>query len=243
MSPRRSLSSWLIPIALAAACGDDPTIAIDAPAADAPAVDAPVDAPAVDAPVDAPACAPRALLIGGQAVEPQGWTIVQSGSAAVTLAGDATQLTTTTVGGAGAHLLLTRAGALDPAQPFAISVELQVAAVAPHNPFDAAAAILAGFTPPFGLGAERQQMLYLDAARIGWADDSAQFAAAVTDGAFHTVRLDYDGAGVLQVRFDGTLALTRAGFVPGDTLAIGDQTNDPGVEATVRVRAVTEHCP
>lgn len=239
MSPRRSLWSWVVPIALVAACGDDPAIAIDAPALDAPADH---DAPP-DAAVDAPACVDRTLLVGGQAVEPQGWAIVQSGAATVTLAGDATELTTTTVGGAGAHLLLTRAGALDPAQPFAISVELQVAAVAAHNQFDAAAAILVGFSPPFGVGAERQQMLYLDAARIGWADDSAQFAAAVTDGAFHTVRFDYDGAGVLQVRFDGALALTRTGVVPGATLAIGDQTNDPGVDATVRVRAVVEHCP
>lgn len=238
MRLRRSPWSWLIPIALVAACGGEPSSAIDAPAHDAPAD---LDA-SPDAAVDAPACVDRTLLIGGQAVEPQGWAIVQSGAATVTLAGDATELATTTVGGAGAHLLLTRAGALDPAQPFAISVELQVAAVTAHNPLDAAAAILVGFSPPFGVGAERQQMLYLDAARLGWADDSAQFAAAVTDGAYHTVRLDYDGAGVMQVRFDGALALTRAGFVPGATLAIGDQTNDPGVEATVRVRAVVEHC-
>lgn len=239
MTLRASWSPWCLPIVLVAACGDDPAgRASDAAASDAPADQ---DAP-VDAPVDAPACVDRPLLVGGQAVEAQGWTIVQSGMAAVTLAGDATQLATTTVGGAGAHLLLTRAGAIDPAQPFAISVELQVVAVAAHNPFDAAAAILAGFTPPFGVGADRQQMLYLDAARLGWADDSAQVAAAVTDGAYHTVRLDYDGAGGMQVRFDGTLALTRAGFVPGATLAIGDQTNDPGVDATVRVRAVVEHC-
>lgn len=227
--------SWLFPIAVAVGCGDDPARAIDAAAGADGAIDAPAS--------DAPSCAPRSLLVGGQPVEPQGWTIVQSGAAAVTLAGDATRLTTTTVGGAGAHLLLTRAGALDPSRPFAISVELQVAAVAAHNPLDAAAAILAGFTPPFGVGAERAQMLYLDAARVGWADDSAQHAVAVTDGRAHTVRLDYDGAGVMQVRFDGALALTRAGFVPGDTLAIGDQSNDPGLEATVDVRAVTELCP
>ncbi len=228
-----------------AACGDDPATAVIDAAGDASAdaaLDAAADAPA-DAPLDAPACAPRTILVGGQPVEAQGWTVVQSGAATLTLVGDATQLMTSTVGSAGAHLLLTRPGTRDPAQPFALAVELRVDAVAAHNPFDAAAAILLGFTPPFGVGVERQQMLYLDPARIGWGDDSAQAAAAVTGGAVHVVRFDYDGAGGLTVRFDGTPALTRTGFVPGGTLAIGDQSNDPGLDATLAIRAVVELCP
>ena len=206
-------------------------------AAPADAADA-VDAPPIDA------CATTSLFAGGMDPAAQGWSVAQSGSAEVAApAPDVTRLQTQTVGTTGAHLLLYRAGTVAPEAPFAIEVSLQVTAVARHNQFDAAVAILGAFTPPFGTGAERQQMIYIDADGVGWADDSGRFEVAAIDGAFHTYRLAVDAAGTAIVSRDGQQVLTRADFVANGTIAVGDQSNDLNFEATTLVRSVSLLCP
>ena len=225
-----------------AGCGDDGATAIDAAAIDAGS-DAAVDG-AADAAPDAPTC-PTTLLTGGSDLAAQGWTVIMQGPATVSYGADHVRLQTTTTAGAnvGGQLLIRRADAVPIGQPFAIEIVMQVEAVDPHNPLDAGAAILAVFTPPFGNAFERGQMIYLDAARIGFADDSQAMALPVTDGAYHTYRLAVDAAGAASLAVDGVLRLARAGFVVDGAITIGDQTNDPRVDGTVRIRSVTRMCP
>jgi hypothetical protein len=242
---------------IGAGCGGGPASVdggVDAPSldagTDAPSLDAAADAPADaptdagnDAPSDAPTCSDTVLLAGGTDVEAQGWSVTMQAPATLTYGADDVRIATTTTGGIGGQLLLVRAGALTPGMPFRLEVVMQVEAVNAHNAFDAAAAILGSFTPPFGVGADRGQMIYLDAARLGWADDSSAFTAAITDGAFHTYVLAVDASGTATVSIDGTPALIRGDFVTNGTIAIGDQTNDPDVDATMRIRSVSLLCP
>lgn len=234
----------LRPVALAvclvAACGGEPAAPDAAVDARAP-VDATVDAQ-VDAQVDAATC-PRTLLTGGAAPADQGWTVVSGGDATVTVGADAIGLTTRTVSTTGGQLLLTHPTGDPAGAPLALSVVARIERVDRHNPSDAAVAILGAFTPPFGTPSQRGQMLYLDADAVGWADDSARAPVALADGAFHTFVLRVDAAGNATVTVDGAAALTRAGYGTGTTLAIGDQTNDPGVEAALQLRSVTALCP
>lgn len=219
----------------------DGSAEVDAPAADAQAI----DGPDLDAPIDAPACAPRQLLVGGQPVEGQGWLVVRSGSAQLTYVADYTRIeTSTAVGGTtGGQLLLSLPGAIPTGAPFALAFVVLVESVNPHNSFDAGAAILASFTGGFGSAAERAQMLYLDPRAIGFADDTASSAVNLTDNAYHTIRLDHDGAGTLRVAVDGTVVLTRPGFTTNGAIAIGDQTNDANVDSKLRIRNITALCP
>jgi hypothetical protein len=98
------------------------------------------------------------------------------------------------------------------------------------------------YTPPLGAAVDRGQMVYLDAARIGWGDDTAMHAVATT-GAFHDYVLAVDAAGTARVTVDGVPALTRNGFVTNGTIAVGDQTNDANVDSTLRVRSIVLLCP
>ena len=51
------------------------------------------------------------------------------------------------------------------------------------------------------------------------------------------------GAGTMRVSIDGAPVLTRPGFITNGAIAIGDQTNDPMVDATVRIRSIVQLCP
>ncbi|MBC7974725.1 MAG: hypothetical protein H7138_07030, partial [Myxococcales bacterium] len=128
-------------------------------------------------------------------------------------------------------------------EPFKLSVELQVEAVNPHNLLDSGAAILGSFTSPFGTGTDRSQMIFLDSAAVGWSDDTQSAAFNVLDGAYHTYELSVDASRVARVTVDGAPALTRNNFTTNGTIALGDQTNDPNVDGTVRIRSVTLLCP
>ena len=86
-------------------------------------------------------------------------------------------------------------------------------------------------------------MIYLDSAAIGWADDTQSAAFTVTDGAYHVYEFAVDAAKVATVSVDGVAKLTRNNFTTNGTIAIGDQTNDPNVDGTVRVKAVERLCP
>jgi hypothetical protein len=217
-------------------CGEVKNEPADAPAGD--------DAAVVDAAPDAAASCPRTLLIGGTMVEPQGWSIVMQPPASLSYGPDYVRLDTSTLMGAttSGQLLLNYPGAL-PAPPFRLQVVLLVECVNPHNSFDAAAAIMASYTPPFGAGNDRGQMVYLDGGRIGWADDTAMFTASITNNAYHTVEVAVSASTTAQVTIDGVPALMRNGFVSNGAIAIGDQTNDAGVDSAIRIRSVTLLCP
>jgi hypothetical protein len=229
MRPRSRLLALLVSVA-AAACGSVKHPATDAgPAADAPAPDA--------------ATCPTRLLTGGTDVAAQGWSLVTQGPAQLTNGADFVKLLTATSNNVGGQLLLNYPGAVEAGKPFKIQVVMLVEAVNPHNPFDSAAAILGSFTPPFGAGNDRNQMIYLDSGKIGWADDTQSFTVAVTDSAYHTYELSVDAGGAAAVTVDGTQALTRTGFTTNGAIAVGDQTNDQNVDSTLRIRSVTKLCP
>lgn len=206
-------------------------------------VDAGTDA-ATDAGADA-GCQPTVLLVGGTDVATQGWTTTSMAPATVSYGADYVELATTTSSGAsiGGQLLLSYPNAVTAGMPFAIEVVMQVVSVNVHNPLDSGAALMGSFTAPFGTGAQRGSMVYLDPAALGWADDSQTQAFAVTDGAYHTYVFAVDGSGVATVRVDGNPAPPRNGFTTNGTFAIGDQTNDPNVDSTLRIRSVTKLCP
>jgi hypothetical protein len=232
---RPLLLALVLPIA-AAACGSVKSSATDAsPAGDAPAPDAPAP--------DAATC-PTRLLTGGTDVASQGWSVVMQPPAMLTYGMDFVRLQTTTSTNAtiSGQLLLNYPGAVESGKPFKIQVVMLVEAVNPHNQFDAGAAILGSFVPAFGTPAERSQMIYLDAAKIGWADDTQSFAVAVTNNAYHTYELAVDAGGDATVSVDGTQALTRNGFTTNGAIAVGDQTNDANVDSTLRIRSVTRLC-
>lgn len=206
--------------------------------------------PAADAglPADAPAC-PTMLLTGGTDVTAQGWSVVMRPPATLTDGTDYVELRTSTSTGAkvSGQLLLTYPGAVEMGKPFKIQVVMLVEAVKPHNPLDSAAAILGAFTAQTGFGttAERNQMIYLDAGKIGWADDSPAFPSfpfTVTDGAYHTYELSVDAGGAATVSVDGARALQRSGFTTSGAIAVGDQTNEPDIDSALRIRSVTRLC-
>lgn len=127
--------------------------------------------------------------------------------------------------------------------PFALQVTAEIEAVNPHNPIDCGAAILGSFTSPAGSSTDRSQMLCLDPSTVTWADDTQSAPANNLDGGAHLYELAVDDAGVATVTVDGVVRLNRASFMRNGTIAIGDQTNDPNVDGTMRVRSVTRSCP
>jgi hypothetical protein len=221
-----------------AACGSVKSQAVDA----STTADAPSD---FDAAVDAATCQPMALLVGGTDVVPQGWSIVMQPPAALSNGPDFVRLQTSTNAGAttSGQLLLNYPGALATGKPFKLQVVMLVESVNPHNQFDSAAAIMGSFTPQFGVGNDRNQMIYLDSGMIGWGDDTQSFTTSVVNNAYHTYELSVDAGNVAHVSVDGTPALTRNGFAFNGAIAIGDQTNDANVDSVLRIRSVTKLCP
>lgn len=201
-----------------------------------------------DAAIDATGCQPKMLLVGGTDVAPQGWSIVMQLPASLTYAQDYVRLQTSTTSGASksGQLLLDYPGAFDPGKPFKLQIVMLVESVDPHNQFDSAAAIMASFTPPFGVDNDRSQMVFLDSGAVGWADDSPSFpsfSVSITNNAYHTYELSVDAANVARLSVDGGQALMRTGFVSNGALAIGDQTNEPNVDSALRIRSVMKLCP
>ncbi|NOK35224.1 hypothetical protein HMI49_18650 [Corallococcus exercitus] len=184
------------------------------------------------------------LLVGGTDIAAQGWTAYSQAPNTLTYGADHVRLATSTNSGAqsGGQLLLAKTNALDPTQPFTLRVTMQVESVSGHNPLDSGAAILGGITGSVGNQAERSQMIYLDSAAIGWADDTQSSAFAVTDGAYHVYELAVNADKVATVSVDGVAKLTRNNFVTNGTIAIGDQTNDRNVDGVVRIKLVEKLC-
>lgn len=198
----------------------------------------PIDASAPDA-----ATCPKPLLVGGTDVAPQGWSIVMQAPATLSYGPDYVRLQTMQGTTRSGLLLLHYPGALEAGKPFKLQVVVLVESVSVHNQFDSAAAIMASYTPPFGVDNDRNQMIYLDSGKIGWADDTQSFTTSVLDNAYHTYELSVDAGNVAHVTVDGIPALTRNGFVFNGAIAIGDQTNDANVDSVLRIRSVTKLCP
>ncbi len=191
------------------------------------------------------ATCPKTLLAGGTDISTQGWSTVTQAPETLTYGADYVRLATSTNGGAATsgQLLIDYPGAFTSGEAFKVQIVMRVESVNAHNQSDSAAAIMGSFHSPFGNSADRSEMVYLDSAAIGWADDSASAAVAVTDGNYHTYELSVDTAGTAIVSVDGAAKLTRSGFVTNGTLAIGDQTNDANVDSAIRIRSVTKLCP
>ncbi|MCU0685118.1 MAG: hypothetical protein MUF34_23230 [Polyangiaceae bacterium] len=190
---------------------------------------------------------PRALvtlLVGGVDISTQGWSTVGGQPNSLTYGPDYVRVATSTTAGASTSgaLLLVRPAAYDAAQPFRFRVEALVESASPHNPFDSGAAILGAFTAPFGNGAERAQMVFLDGAAVGWADNSQSAPVAVLNQ-YRTYELSIEAGGVARFRVDGVALLTRNNFAANGTIAIGDQTNDSNVDGVMRIRSVSKVCP
>ena len=201
--------------------------------------------PLADAGADAPGCQPKVLLTGGTDVAPQGWSIVEQQPATLTNGPDYAKLTTSTTMGAttGGQLLLHYPAAVETGKPFKLQVVMLVESVNPHNQFDSAAAIMGSFTPPFGVGNDRNEMIYLDGTKLGWGDNTQAFDAMVLNNAYHTYELSVDAAGMATVTIDGTRALTRSGFTFNGAIAVGDQTNEKSIDSVLRIKSVTRLCP
>lgn len=192
----------------------------------------------------APTC-PKVLLVGGADVTAQGWATIATEPKALTYGADYVQLQTSTrdKASSGGQLLLSYPNAVQPDEPFKLSVELEVDSVNVHNPLDSAAAILGSFTPSAGTPTDRSQMLYLDPNAVGWADNTSSAMFHVTDGGYHRYELSVNTAHEATVRIDGSAVLARGSFTTNGTIAIGDQTNDANFDSTLRIRSVTLLCP
>lgn len=171
----------------------------------------------------------------------QGWTLVTFGSFTVTPGADFVRYATTNNGSTSGQFLMTRR-VNDGGVPFRLRVDMRVESVNNHNQLDAAAAILGSFTPSVGNSVDRSQMVYLDSAAVGWADDSQSAPFNNIDGGFHLYELAVDAAKVATFTVDGVQRLTRNNFASNGLIAIGDQTNDPNVNAAARIRSVSLVC-
>lgn len=228
------MSRRLYVLVALAGCGSVSAPKTDAGVADTMPIDGAVDA----------GCQPTNLLVGGTDVGPQGWSIVMQAPATVSYGPDYVRLVTSTAVGAttSGQLLLNYPGAIETGKPFRLQIVMLVEAVNAHNAFDSAAAIMGSYTPPFGAGNDRNEMIYLDAGAIGWGDDTQSSPASVTNNAYHTYELAVDAGGAAHVTIDGAAALMRTGFTYNGAIAIGDQTNDANVDSTLRIRSVKKLC-
>lgn len=196
---------------------------------------------------------PPTLLYDGNA-DPvsQGWQSAQQSPFTVTV-GDGTNgadtgttrfTTTTAPAGSvgGQNLYRFSVGTAN----FITSIRLKALSVNPHNPLDAALMFSAtdAFAFPFGTGANRSTMLYVDPTAVGWGDSTGGTAPFNnTDGAFHEYALRYYN-GQLSVYIDTDYADIASGaatpllsrsFVPASTssatIIFGDQSNDANVDS------------
>ncbi|MET0282941.1 MAG: hypothetical protein ABW352_00665 [Polyangiales bacterium] len=229
--------------------GLDAALELDAAVDAAPDAAAPQDAAlnedaTIDARgLDAGDCRPTVLLAGGSDVAAQGWMIAAQDPHTLMYVDDYVRLATSTASGGrtSGQLLLYYPAAVQ--VPFKLEVVLQVESVSTHNSLDSAAAILGSFTPSFGSGRDRAQMVYLDSAAVGWADDTQSAASSVVDGLKHTYVLSVDEQNVARLTVDGVAKLTRNDYQTNGTVAVGDQTNDGNVDAALRVFSVKKLCP
>jgi hypothetical protein len=197
--------------------------------------------PGTDAstPGDAPsACVPRRLLIGGQPVEAQGWTIERVGSGTVTYGGGMTTLTTTS----NARQLIVLRDAF-PSSRWALTITAQVVQSGGCTAGHAAAAFMAGFHAPVGDAADRARMLCAREDGTSWGDGSVSTGVAIDT--LGQIKLERTANGIRAIvqSAGGMSTLSSSGFTSNGTIAIGDQTTDAGLDSTIRIALVDLTCP
>ena len=191
----------------------------------------------------APAFAAPLILYDGAAAPAAPWGQNIIGSPVVTPLGDGTTAfqTITPVGARSGEANLY-SYTTDTAN-FIASIRLKVLAVNAHNQLDAGLMFSAYpyFSLPAGNSGSRSSMLYIDAARIGWADDTQ--STPVDTSQFHEYTIRYVN-GALDVFIDTAYADIQSGTatpVLSRTVAtsntssadivFGDQSNDPNVDS------------
>ena len=227
-----------IGLAATAACGsvaNQPDAGGNGDGPNGPTVDSP--------PGSADACANRVLLDGSLPFTQQGWLLTSGPPSFAGPGADPTAIqiqTDTDPNGQGGYALLSLAGAVPTTAPFRIEWELLVLEVDPHNTFDAGVVLMGSYGGGFGLPADREQMVFIDRDRVGWADDTQVQLANSVDMAFHryTFTVDANRRATVE-RDDGSISLVRTNFTTNGTIAIGDQTNDAGVDGNILVRRIT----
>jgi hypothetical protein len=187
---------------------------------------------------DASACVPRRLLIGGQPVEGQGWTIERTGSGTVTYGGGMTTLTTT---GNARQLIVLRDAF--PSSQWALTITAQVVQSGGCTANHAAAAFMAGFHAPDGDAADRARMLCARQDGTAWGDGSVSTGVALDT--LGQIKLERTANGIRAIvqSADGMSTLSSGGFTSNGTIAIGDQTTDPGLDSTIKIVSVDLTCP
>lgn len=189
-------------------------------------------------PLDAPAaCTPRRLLTGGMPVEAQGWSVERVGAGTITYATGTTSLTTT----GNARQLITLASAL-PATGWQLRFVTQVVDSGGCAAGNAAIAFMPSFHPPTGDDADLTRMLCL-------TETSANFSNGTSIGISFAnlgqILIERTATGGIRYTLQGsTMAnVTFGNFTTNGTIAIGDQTTSPGLDATLQLVSVDLVCP
>lgn len=190
--------------------------------------------------------APVTLYDGNDQPTAQGWTrsLVEG---TVSVGVGATRFTTSTAAGARTSEMSLYRYAVGSAN-FIASIRLRANSVSPHNPLDAGLmfSVTDNFIFPAGNGSNRENMLYIEQSRIGWANDAGGvFAVNATQ--WHEYAVRYLN-GQLNVYVDATYddivsgaatpVLSRTAATTNTTTAtitFGDQTNDPNVDSDYEV--------
>jgi len=186
-------------------------------------------------------CTPRRLLTGGIDIAQQGWTIVSAGGGTITYGGGATTLSTTN----NARQLIVLRNAF-PSTRWQIEIVAQIVSSGGHTANNAAAALMSSFHDPVGDDQDRQRMLFLDDADIGWGVGNPVIGAETKKMGIYRFERLVNGASVgvkATVLINGSTALSASPFTSNGTIAIGDQTTEPGLDSTLKVYSVDLMCP
>lgn len=188
------------------------------------------------------------VLDGGFLPSEQGWNALTDFNLPPDVSTDGSILTVNTIGisppagvPSGQFTLFYRNLGIDQTAGFSLELILRVLKVSEqHNLFDAGIAFLPSYHPDFfpGYPTDREQLIYFDEDGIGWGDETDSFALDTTND-FHTYRLTVENNGMASVFVDNVLALQRSGFQTNGIIAVGDQTNDLGVDGRLAVRSIS----
>ena len=197
---------------------------------------------ASDAPLDAPtsgACIPRRLLTGGMPVEQQGWTIERVGAGTVTYSPGTTTLATTN----NARQLIVLRDAF-PSNKWSIRITAEVTSTGGCTPNNAAVAFMASFHAPAGDDADRARMLCIGPDKAVWGDGVGSIGVSlVAIGVITLERTSPAGIRATVQSGAGMASMTAGGFTSNGTLAIGDQSTDPGLDSSLEIISIDLMCP
>ncbi|HWO21520.1 MAG TPA: hypothetical protein VNO30_22280 [Kofleriaceae bacterium] len=183
-------------------------------------------------------CVPRRLLAGGQAVEGQGWTIERAGTGTVTYGGGVTALSTTE----NARQLIVLRDAF-PSTEWSLMIMAQVVQSGGCTASHAAAAFMAGFHGPVGDTADRARMLCASEGSVSWGDGSVSIGVSLDTLAQIKLERTANGIRANVLASGGMGTITGSNFTSNGTIAIGDQTTEPGLDSMIRLVSVDLTCP